>query len=48
MSVEEEVIDATTEEGKQKIKKLEQEAKEQEKEGQENKGQEAKYADDPE
>ncbi|KAK4661712.1 hsp90 co-chaperone Cdc37 [Podospora pseudopauciseta] len=53
LSVEEEVIDATTEEGKQKIKKLEQEAKEQEKEGQEKEGQEkegqeAKYADDPE
>ncbi|KAK0674255.1 hypothetical protein QBC41DRAFT_239738 [Cercophora samala] len=47
LSVEQEVIDATTEEGKQKIKQLEQEAREDHKE-QENKGQEAKYADDPE
>ncbi|KAL2261633.1 hypothetical protein VTK26DRAFT_3726 [Humicola hyalothermophila] len=39
LSLEEEIIDATTEEGKDKWKKLEQEAKE---------AQEAKYADDPE
>jgi cell division cycle protein 37 len=43
LSLEEEIIDATTEEGKDRLKKLESEAKENE-----AKESEAKYADDPE
>ncbi|KAK4239617.1 hypothetical protein C8A03DRAFT_32296 [Achaetomium macrosporum] len=45
LSLEEEIIDATTEEGKERVKKLEQERKEAAKV---EEAEEAKYADDPE